>query len=341
MDRDVEHLISNCSSCIVSGKTDQGQRPPPLTLIELPKRPWQKIAIDIVGELSGAPQHQRFIIVVFDLFSRWPEIRFTSTVTSDNIIQFLADLFSRWGLPDEILSDNGRQFISSEFETFLSEHRIKHSKTAVYHPQSNGAVERFNRVLKEGLRTAKSDGIPFDKSVRNLLASYRSTPHSLTGKSPSELFIGRKLTMPLSLAVPSKSKHVSFNPQVQQRVYQKQSQMKSYSDRRRRSRNVRFGAGDWVRVQLPVRNSKLDPVWSAPRKIASMSGHFTARFEDGSRWNVSRLRRSEPPEFRPPALLASSSSSSPRERPKNPPSNPRRSARSRHPTLRSNDSLWY
>ena len=78
--------------------------------------------------------------------------------------------------------------------------------------------------------------------------------------------------MPLSLAVPAKTKHVQFNPQVQQRVYQKQSQMKSYSDHRRRSRTVRYGAGDWVRVQLPVRNSKLDPVWSAPRKIASMSG---------------------------------------------------------------------
>ena len=82
-------------------------------------------------------------------------------------------MFARWGVPREIITDNGRQFVSREFKEFLAQLNIKHSRTALYHPQANGAVERFNWVIKEGLRVARVEAKSFDKSFRSILANYR------------------------------------------------------------------------------------------------------------------------------------------------------------------------
>ena len=77
---------------------------------------------------------------------------------SKEVIVFLCDLFVRWGLPRVVITDNGPQFRSEDFATFLSSKGIQHSRTAVYHPQSNGGVERFNQVIKQGLRSHLING---------------------------------------------------------------------------------------------------------------------------------------------------------------------------------------
>ncbi|KFD54723.1 hypothetical protein M513_04423, partial [Trichuris suis] len=68
--------------------------------------------------------------------------------TTKDVIQFLKEIFNREGLPREIVSENGVQFISNEFKQFLNDHAIRHCRTSLYYPQANGEVERFNRVLK-------------------------------------------------------------------------------------------------------------------------------------------------------------------------------------------------
>ena len=82
--------------------------------------------MDICGELRGVPHHQRFLIVAYDLYSKWPEAVSTGSVTTQAVIDFLEVLFARWGMPTTITTDNGPQFISAEFTTFLSERGIKH-----------------------------------------------------------------------------------------------------------------------------------------------------------------------------------------------------------------------
>ena len=94
--------------------------------------------MDICGELHGVPHHQRFLIVAYDLHSKWPEAVSTGSVTTSVVIDFLESLFTRWGLPSAITTDNGPQFVSSEFTSFLSAHGVKHIRTAFYNPQANG-----------------------------------------------------------------------------------------------------------------------------------------------------------------------------------------------------------
>ena len=96
-----------------------------------------------------------------DYYSKWPEIAFTTDATSHSVISMLDSIFAREGLPDEIITDNGSQFVSTEFETYLSQRGIKHIRTSLYHPQANGLVERFNRVLKQTLQIATREHQPW------------------------------------------------------------------------------------------------------------------------------------------------------------------------------------
>ena len=81
----------------------------------------------------------------------------TST-TAAKTIGVLRHLFSSHGLPEQVVSDNGPQFISKEFSTFMKSNAIKHIRYAPYHPSSNGAAERFVQTFKQAMRATEKDG---------------------------------------------------------------------------------------------------------------------------------------------------------------------------------------
>ena len=110
INRHIETFLRDCEGCAVCEKSIKPTQPP-LQPIPWPEKPWQHIQIDIFGEVQAAPLSQRFLVVVHDVHSKWPEIAATSTVTSSAIIQILIELFSRWGIPEVLQSDNGSQFV--------------------------------------------------------------------------------------------------------------------------------------------------------------------------------------------------------------------------------------
>ena len=185
-----------------------------------PSSPWSKLSLDIVGELHGVPQQNRFLIVCIDLHSKCPEIQQVANIRTPAVTNFLSNLFARWGLPEEHITDNGWQFVSQDFENFLSQLGIKHCKTAFYHSQSTGAVVRCNWVINEGLRVGRARNHPFEQRIRSILANYRATVQATTGKTPSELMIGRSIRMPFDLLrnEPPARKSVHFTDQVKQHV---------------------------------------------------------------------------------------------------------------------------
>ena len=129
----------------------------------------------------------RYAITLVDSFSKWPEIYFCDDVTSATVIRFLIDVFSREGLPSEIVTDHGPQFASREFSQYLNECDIKHVYSAIYNPRANGAVERFNSVVKETSQWLSAQKKPFKSGITEFLTVYRATPHATTNISPSEL----------------------------------------------------------------------------------------------------------------------------------------------------------
>lgn len=192
IDRDIEAMVKDCADCLTSGK--MGPTPlPPLQPLPWPAAPWSHIQVDIFGELNGIPQHQRFLLVAYALHSKWPQVRPVGSVTTQVVTDFLSSLFACWGVPDTITTDNGPKFISADFASFAEKRGITHVRTALYHPQANGGVERFNQTLKNGLRAHLADNLPFPAALQNTLLHYRATPHATTGCSPALLMLGREL----------------------------------------------------------------------------------------------------------------------------------------------------
>lgn len=234
IDQDIEQMVRECEACLMSGKSRKPNKTP-LQPIPWPPQPWDTIEIDIVGELHGAPHDCRFLIVVHDLCSKWPEVQPTSQATSNRVIAFMRDLFSRWGLPSTVITDNGPQFISHEFGLFLDSLGIKHLKTAYYHPQTNGGVERFNQVLKQGLRSHLIEGQSFSDAIRSILVSYRATPHALTRVSPAKLMTNRTMRLPLEMLQPPQQVGVEQTEdksmeEIERRTADEQSKVKQRVD---------------------------------------------------------------------------------------------------------------
>ncbi|KAK7877730.1 hypothetical protein WMY93_030544 [Mugilogobius chulae] len=182
MDLQIETFIKNCSTCKQNDKTSV-THDAPLQPVPLPAAAWEKVSVDIIGPFETAPSDCRFAISLVDNFSKWPEVAFASRVDTATIIQFLTAVFSREENPKTLISDNGPQFLSSEFAVFLKEHGIQHLRSSVYYPRANGEVERFNRCVKDCLQTASIQGEPWKSFLRTYLRDYRATPHSTTGVS--------------------------------------------------------------------------------------------------------------------------------------------------------------
>ena len=173
--RNVEKLVKTCSHCT----QESIPRKEPLMPTALPEYPWQKVGSDMFT-LNGANY-----VIVTDYFSRFPEVVKLTTTTSGSIISTLKSIFSRFGIPEEAVSDNGPQYASREFQDFGKAYNFKHTTSSPHFPQSNGHAERAVQTVKKLLKGS-------DDPYMSLL-SYRSTPLPWCGLSPAELWMGRQV----------------------------------------------------------------------------------------------------------------------------------------------------
>lgn len=156
-----------------------------------------------------------FLIVV-DSHSKWPEVIPVTTTNAARTIEELRKLFATHGLPQQLVSDNGPQFTSDEFRTFMRNNGIKHKRAAPYHPATNGSAERFVQTFKQALRAALTEKKTLSWKLANFLLAYRTTPHALTGEAPAVLLMGRNLRTKLDILKPNIRKRVEEKQQDQE-----------------------------------------------------------------------------------------------------------------------------
>lgn len=195
IDNAIEAFVRECNNCASHSKTP---RKVPLQSWPQTASPWERIHIDFAG-----PFFDQYFLVVVDAHSKWPEVQIVRSPTTSSVTEFLDELFSRFGVPSTVVSDNGSQFTSEQFAAFCKSNGIQHLRTAPYHPQSNGQAERFVDTLKRSLLKI-NEGEKIAKTLQVFLQTYRSTPSRiLQGKSPAELILGRKMRTALSLLQPT------------------------------------------------------------------------------------------------------------------------------------------
>ena len=127
-------------------------------------------------------------LVVVDAYSKYLEIVPMTTTTSSNTIAALRHLFSHFGLPDHIVTDNGPQLTSNEFATFLRLNNILHTKTAPAHPATNGLAERYVGLFKTKTSQMKIGDDPLQVRLDKFLFTYRATPELLMNRRPKTRF---------------------------------------------------------------------------------------------------------------------------------------------------------
>ena len=261
LDKDIEDLAKSCQSCQAVK-----QAPPvaPMHPWTWPAKPWQRVHIDFAG-----PFCQKMYLLAVDAHSKWPEVFEMTQTTTAKTIAVLRHLFASYGLPEQVVSDNGPQFTSSDFASFLQANGVKHIRCAPYHPSSNGIAERFVRTFKEAMRASGSDGRTPQHRLENFLLTYRATPHATTGVAPCTLFIGRSMRTRLDL----------LKPNLEQRVTDKQAAQKSQHDQHSRQRYFIVGQ------RVMAKNLRPGPAW-VPGTITEQLGPLTfrVRVQNGQMW---------------------------------------------------------
>ena len=154
---------------------------------------FERLAIDIVGPLPKTSRGHRYLLVIVDYATRYPEALPLRAATTKAVARELILLFSRVGIVREILTDQGSCFMPRVLKELLSILQLRQLRTSVYHPQIDGLVERFNKTLKQMLRKVMDvDGKNWDQLLSHVLFAFCEVPQASTGFSPFELLYGRR-----------------------------------------------------------------------------------------------------------------------------------------------------
>ena len=217
IDSVIEETVRSCPQC-----SNNRTAPPaaPLHPWSWPSIPWQRLHVDF-----ATCEGNHYLIVV-DAHSKWPGVLGPMrTTNAEATINALRTLFARYGLPQQIVCDNGPPFQSAEYENFLKQNGIQQVLVSPYHPFSNGQAERFVQTFKKFMKTSSSKtNLP--QQIQNFLLSYRCTPHSTTGCTPSKLFLQREVRTRLSLVKPDTARLVAANQSKMKANYDKHANLR-------------------------------------------------------------------------------------------------------------------
>lgn len=290
LDAQIEQTVSECELC------QQMRADPPCAQVHpwaFPTMPWFRVHIDFAGPIHG---HQYLIIV--DAYSKYPEaIKMTSTTTNATL-SVLREVFSRHGLPTILVSDNGPQLTSEEFENFCQRNGIIHKTSAVHKPASNGQAERVVQIIKSAAKQADLRKVNFETMLSKHLLVYRVTKHPTTGESPSMLLMGRNLRTRMDLIRPSVRSRVEVQQEKMMDRSEKRGCRKLYCGDAVLARN--FGLGDkW-------KHGVIVEILGAKHYVVDVNGKLWKRHIDQLLSSKIQVRREIPsPPRKIPSVLPS------------------------------------
>ena len=197
--RDVEDWCRACDECAARKSLPRPRRASLQS--DLTGVPIQRVAMDILGPLPETERGHKYILVIADYFTKWTE----AFPMHDMEAQTVANLFvhhfvCRFGAPDYLHTDQGRNFESTLMAEICRLLGILKTRTTPYHPQSDGLVERFNRTLLNMLSViAKDRGQDWDLQLPLVMMAYRTSVQESTKATPFSLMFGREARLPIDV----------------------------------------------------------------------------------------------------------------------------------------------
>ena len=286
MTGDVRDQASQCSICAELQSKNPKE---PMQSHQIPDRPWSRVAAD------QFKLHGKDYIVIVDFYSDFIEVKMLEENTSSAVIEFLKEQFSRHGLPDILVTDNGPQFTSQEFMQFTHSWEFVHVSSSPHHHKSNGKVEAAVKVAKSLFKKALKD----NRDPWLALLDQRNTPTESLGSSPVQRLMSRRTRTLLPTATNLLYPKVPEN--VDQLLRLKRQKAKFYHDRSSRVL-PEIEIGQDVRVAPLQKND----VWKSGTCVEKLSDRSYVVQTDADNHFVRRNRAFLKPAEKPAPLTPSS-----------------------------------
>ena len=301
-------VTRHCRSCDICQRTLHKGRVAKAPLQKMPiiGIPFQRVGIDLIGPITPASSSGcRFVLTVVDYATRYPEAVALKGISTQEVAEALCKIFSRVGVPSQIVSDQGTQFVSDVMKEVYRLLSIQHLTSTPYHPQCNGLVERFNGTLKSMLRKLCVERpTDWDRYLEAVLFAYREVKQDTLGFAPFELLYGRTVRGPMAILRELWSKNVPDEEQqstyhylfelrnrleetcklVEKSLKESHVKSKSHFDRKARLRQLK--AGDKVLILLPTDSHKLLMQWKGLFEVIERVGVTDYRVQLESGTNV-------------------------------------------------------
>ncbi|XP_012836532.1 PREDICTED: uncharacterized protein LOC105957150 [Erythranthe guttata] len=298
--KDAGQFVKRCDKCQRHGPLihTPGED---MTIITSPY-PFAQWGIDIVGPMPLAKGQRKFLIVAVDYFSKWVEAVAVARITDTEVMKFIwQNICCRYGLPRDLISDNGTQFNSAKIRGWCAGLGIKQRFAAVAHPQANGQVEVINRVLLEGIKKrlegAKGNWV---EELHAVLWGYRTSLKEATGESPFSLVYGSEAVIPVEVGMPS-SRIMNFHETANSMRLREELDLVMEKQQSARGRmelsKAKIKAAYDKKADALKTVGKLMEKWEGPYKVVAVlvGGAYMLEDMNGLRiaraWNVCHLKR--------------------------------------------------
>nr|GEY91807.1 reverse transcriptase domain-containing protein [Tanacetum cinerariifolium] len=252
----------------------------------------------------------KFLIVAMNYFMKWIEAKAVATITGGQVKKFVWDnIVCRFGIPGEIISDNGKQFADNPFKDWCDKLNITQRFASVKHPQSNGLVERTNRSLREVIKARLGErNKNWVEELPHVLLAHRTMIISSHGDTPFSLTYGTEAVIPAEIKMPTyrttavdvvnNDEELCINLDLleERRELTAMSEAKSKSKMMKyynsRVRGVAFKPGDFVYhsndASHAVAGGKLGPKWEGPYEVTDALGNGAYKLRSTDRTMLPR-----------------------------------------------------
>ncbi|GJS61553.1 reverse transcriptase domain-containing protein [Tanacetum coccineum] len=317
MHADARKLIKECQDCQVHLLVPRNLQQK-LTPIMSPW-PFYKWGIDIAGPFLEGPIKVKFLIVAMDYFTKWIEAKPVVTIMSNQVKIFAwNNIVCRFGLPGEIISDNGKQFRDNPFKYWCEKLCIRQRFASIKHSQANGSVERANKSLGEGIK-ARLDERSKDwiEEIPHVLWAHRTMIKSSNGDTPFSLTYEMEAVIPVEIGMPSlKTAEIDMvqndealeinldlleERREQATICEARSKAKMETYDNSKVHNTSFKPGDLVYRNNDASHAndsgKLSPKWEGLYEVTEALGKGAYKLRDCNRklllrtWNVRNLKK--------------------------------------------------
>ena len=271
---DVCNYVKECITCqrykSHPGLQQQWQEMPPV------HKPLERLGIDITDMVAGT-HNFRYVLTVVDHYSRFVKFFPLKNKNTNTVVEELGRYVADFGAPKAILSDNGGEFVSRQYQDFCRRHHITYYYTTPYNPRGNGITERLHRSLKTILSTL-CQGYPLKWPT--YLAACQSimnqAVHTSKGVQPFFAFFSRHAPRVVHSSLPSvdgDKDEIDIAHEIIRDTHLKMSRKyREVANRKRRNQAVSEGSLVWVKreVTQPGTSKKLNPKWEGPFKVVEV-----------------------------------------------------------------------